>query len=71
MQIVYEKIFSNKYLGDICSVDHQHWVCSGMTIDVQTGEKINLSEFIVLDEDLARRVEKGEILYEDEAGEKS
>lgn len=63
-----EEIFSIKYLGDICSVDHQHWICSGMTIDVQTGEKINLSEFIILDEDLAQQVEKGEILYEDEAG---
>lgn len=63
-----EEIFSVKYWGDICAIDHQHRICSGITIDVQTGEKVKLSDYIRLNENLVQQVQKGEILYEDEAG---
>lgn len=63
-----EEIFSIKYQGHLYSVDHGQNICSGITIDVKTGEKISLSEFIALDDELLNQLQSGDIEYVDQAG---
>ena len=42
---------------------HEHDFCRGITIDIQTGEKVALSELITLEDNLVKQVENGEIEY--------
>lgn len=63
-----EEIFSIKYQGHLYSVDHGQNICSGITIDVKTGEKISLSEFIALDDELLNQLQNGDIEYVDQVG---
>ncbi len=56
-----DELISIKYYGTFLSVWHEHAFCQGITIDIQTGEKVALSELITLEDNLAERVENGEI----------
>lgn len=61
-------LFSIQYEGQLYSVNHGHNLCSGITIDIQTGERIDLSEIIVLDDTLVEKIKNGQIEYIDSAG---
>ena len=56
-----DELISIKYYGTSLSVDHEHKICGGITIDIQTGEKVALSEIMTLENNLIERVENGEI----------
>lgn len=56
-----DELISIKYYGTVLDVWHEHDFCQGITIDIQTGEKVALSELITLEDNLVERVENGEI----------
>ncbi|MBD5454566.1 MAG: hypothetical protein HDR30_09685 [Lachnospiraceae bacterium] len=56
-----DELISIKYYGTVLDVWHEHDICYGITIDIQTGEKVALSELITLEDNLVERVENGEI----------
>ena len=56
-----DELISIKYYGTVLDVWHEHDICYGITIDIQTGEKAALSEIMTLEDNLVERVEKGEI----------
>ena len=56
-----DELISIKYYGTVLDVWHGHDICYGITIDIQTGEKVALSEIMTLEDNLVERVENGEI----------
>lgn len=63
-----EYVFSIQYQGQLYSVNHGNNICSGITIDIRTGERIDLSEVITLDNTLIEKIRNGQIEYIDSAG---
>lgn len=58
-----EELISIKYYGECLNVFRDNYLCRGITIDTRTGEKVALSEFISLEDNLVEQVENGEIQY--------
>ena len=58
-----DALISVKYKEECWNVFRDHSFCWGITIDTRTGEKVALSEFITLEDNLVERVENGEIQY--------
>lgn len=58
-----DELVSIKYSEQIWDVYHSNSLCYGITIDIKTGKKIALSEFITLEDNLRAQVENGEIEY--------
>ena len=56
-----DELISIKYYGTVLDVWHGHDICYGITIDIQTGEKVALSEIMTLEDNLVEQVENGEI----------
>lgn len=56
-----DELISIKYYGTVLDVWHENDICYGITIDIQTGEKVALSEIMTLEDNLVERVENGEI----------
>lgn len=58
-----DALISVKYMEECWNVFHDNSFCWGITIDTRTGEKVALSEFITLEDNLVEQVESGEIQY--------
>lgn len=56
-----DELISIKYYGTVLDVWHENDICYGITIDIQTGEKVALSEIMTLEDNLVEQVENGEI----------
>lgn len=63
-----ENIVSVQYTGQISDIGHGHNRCYGITIDLRTGEKIDLLDIMALDRTLVERLKNKEIEYIDHAG---
>ncbi len=58
-----DDFFSIKYYGHLYSISHARVFAYGITIDTKTGETRNISDFFSINEDLIKKLEKGEIKY--------
>lgn len=58
-----DALISVKYMEECWNVFRDHSFCWGITLDTITGEKVALSEFITLEDNLVEQVENGEIQY--------
>ncbi len=59
-----ENIFSIKYYGHLYSISHAREFCYGVTIDANTGEMNQISDFISVDGELIKNIENGSITYD-------
>lgn len=56
-----DEVVSIKYIEECWDIYHDNTFYQGITLDVKTGEKIDLSAYIDLEDNLVEQVENGEI----------